>query len=98
MTEISPPDAAPQSVHFLKDYVGADYHNDGHSHIDALCHVAYRGALYNDRPEGSATAAGATADTIEVLRNGLIGRGALLDIPRVRGIDWLEPGDSVLSD
>ena len=22
-----------------KDYVGVDYHNDGHSHIDALCRV-----------------------------------------------------------
>ena len=51
------PGAAP--LQFLKDYVGADYHNDGHSHIDALSHVAYRGALYNDRPEDSVTAGGA---------------------------------------
>ena len=34
-------------VHFIKDYVGVDYHNDGHTHIDALCHVAYEGNLYN---------------------------------------------------
>jgi hypothetical protein len=25
------------------DFVGADYHHDGHTHIDALCHVAYEG-------------------------------------------------------
>lgn len=33
---------AAKPVHFIKDYVGLDYHNDGHTHIDALCHVAYR--------------------------------------------------------
>jgi hypothetical protein len=25
------------SVRFAKDYVGGDFHNDGHSHLDALC-------------------------------------------------------------
>src|ERR1700759_4263842 len=34
MTELGPPDTAQHSVHFLKDYVGAAYHNDGHSHLD----------------------------------------------------------------
>ena len=98
MTEISPPDAAPQSVHFLKDYVGADYHNDGHSHIDALCHVAYEGLTYNGRSAGAVTDDGAEDNTIEVLASGLIGRGVLLDIPRLHGLPWLEPGEHVLKD
>jgi kynurenine formamidase len=90
-------EAAPAGdpVHFAKDFVGLDYHNDGHTHIDALCHVAYRGSLYNDRPEGAVSAAGATVETIEVLRDGLVGRGVLLDIPRLRGVQWLDPGDHV---
>ena len=33
--------ASHQHVQFLKDFVGIDYHGDGHTHIDALCHVAY---------------------------------------------------------
>lgn len=33
--------------------------------------------------------------TIEVARDGIAGRGVLLDIPRLRGIPWLEPGDLV---
>jgi kynurenine formamidase len=75
--------------------VGADYHNDGHSHIDALCHVAYEGRLYNGRPEGTVTAEGAAAASIDVVRDGLVGRGVLLDVPAARGVPWLEPGDSV---
>ncbi len=87
--------AKPQHVQFLKDYVGIDYHNDGHTHIDALCHVAYDNLLYNGAPEGAVTPDGATVNSIEVLRNGLIGRGVLLDVPRLRGVSWVEPGEHV---
>jgi kynurenine formamidase len=81
---------------FVKDYIGVDYHNDSHSHLDALCHVSYDGRLYNGRAADSVSAAGAAVETVEVLKDGLIGRGVLLDIPRARGVDWLEPGDSVV--
>jgi kynurenine formamidase len=85
-------------VEFIKDYVGLDYHNDGHTHIDALCHVAYRGRLYNGRSEAAVTGQGATVNSIEILKNGLVGRGVLLDIPRVRGVPWLEPGEHVFAE
>jgi len=81
-----------------KDYVGVDYHNDTHTHIDALCHVVYEGSLYNGKPAASVTPGGAEAETIETLRDGLVGRGLLLDIPRVRGVRWLEPGEYVFRD
>jgi kynurenine formamidase len=90
--------AAPaEQVHFAKDYVGADYHNDGHTHIDAFCHVAYRGSLYNGKPEDTVSGEGATVNTIEVLRDGLVGRAVLLDVPRLRGVRWLEPGEHIFA-
>jgi kynurenine formamidase len=33
-----------------------------------------------------------------VARDGIVGRGVLLDIPRLRGAAWLEPGERVLPD
>jgi kynurenine formamidase len=81
---------------FARDFVGADYHADGHSHLDALCHVVYRGSLYDGLP--AARADGAVAGSVEVLKDGLVGRGVLLDIPRLRGVQWLEPGDHIFSD
>jgi kynurenine formamidase len=86
------------TLQFAKDFVGADYHNDGHTHIDALCHVIYEGSLYNATPAGAVTTRGAEADSIEVLANGLVARGVLLDIPRLRGVPWLEPGQHVFRD
>ncbi len=87
-----------EPVEFKKDYVGLDYHNDGHTHIDALCHVAYRGMLYNGRSGAAVTGQGAAVDSIEVLKDGLVGRGVLLDIPRVRGVPWLKPGEHVFAE
>ena len=95
MTLLADTDVGAGAVRFVKDYVGVDFHNDGHSHIDALCHVAYEGRLFNGVPQGSVTAEGASADTIELLKDGLVGRGVLLDVPRLRGVPWLEPGDAV---
>ncbi len=88
----------PGSLGFSRDYVGVDYHSDTHSHIDALCHVAYRGALYNGTPADAVTAQGATVEAIDVLRNGLVGRGVLLDVPRLRGVRWLEPGEHIFRE
>jgi kynurenine formamidase len=98
MTMLSDTDIGSGSLRFAKDYVGVDYHNDGHSHIDALCHVAYEGHLYNGQPEDAVTSEGAAADAIEALKDGLVGRGVLLDIPRLRGVRWLEPGEHVFRD
>jgi kynurenine formamidase len=87
-----------RSLRFAKDYVGLDYHNPGHSHIDALCHVVYDGSIYGGTPGSSITAEGAQAEAIELLKDGLVGRGVLLDVPQVRGVSWLEPGEHVFSD
>ena len=88
-------DDGPGTMRFATDYVGADYHHDGHTHIDALCHVIYEGLVYNGIPAEEVTARGAAADSIEALANGLVARGVLLDIPRLRGVPWLDPGQHV---
>jgi kynurenine formamidase len=88
--------AHADGVAFAKDYIGVDYHNDSHSHLDALCHVSFDGVLYNDKSSDSVTADGAAVETVEVMKDGLVGRGVLLDVPRLKNVDWLEPGEHVL--
>jgi kynurenine formamidase len=98
MTMLPDVDIGSGSVRFAKDYVGVDYHNEGHSHIDAFSHVAFDGSFFDGQPDGMVTAEGAEAGSIEVLANGLVGRGVLLDVPRVRGVPWLEPGEHILRE
>ena len=98
MTMLTDEDIGSGSVRFAKDYVGLDYHNEGHTHIDAFSHVAFDGSFFDGNPETSVTADGADAGAIDILKDGLVGRGVLLDVPRARGVAWLEPGEHVFRD
>ena len=80
---------------FSADFLATEFHGDCHTHIDALCHIAYKGKLYNGNPAGSVTSRGPTLQDITAYAQGIVGRGVLLDIPRLRGVKWLEPGESV---
>jgi kynurenine formamidase len=91
-------DAKPSGVSFATDRIEMNVHGNADSHMDALCHVFYDGTLYNGVPAGTVTSNGAAELTIEVARDGVVGRGVLLDIPRLRGVPWLEPGDFVTTD
>ena len=98
MTQDHDDDVGLGAMGFAKDFIGVDYHSDGHTHIDALCHVAYEGRLYNGVAADSVTAEGAGVEAIELVGDGLVGRGVLLDIPRLRDIPWLEPGEHVFRE
>jgi kynurenine formamidase len=80
---------------FSCDGIAIECHGDAHSHIDSLCHVSFRGELYNGIPDGSVTTAGAARLDVALLRHGIVGRGVLLDIALARNADWLEPGDVI---
>ena len=93
---MSMPDGPPEEgLAFAADQLAMNIHGDVDSHIDALCHVGYDGELYNDIPSGTVTVRGASELSIEEAKDGIVGRGVLLDIPRLRGVRWLEPGDQV---
>jgi kynurenine formamidase len=84
-----------RGLDFATDRFRMNVHGNGHSHIDALCHVVFDSTLYNDVPVDVITATGAASLSIDVVHDGIVGRGVLLDIPRLRGTSWLEPGDHV---
>ncbi len=91
--------ADPEGLTFAQDRLGVNVHGDADSHIDALCHAMYRKTLYNGVPSAAVTVHGAEELSIDdVARDGIAGRGVLLDIPRLHGVPWLEPGDLVTAD
>jgi kynurenine formamidase len=73
------------------DYIGIAFHGMASSHLDALCHVFQGGRMYNDRPAADVKSTGARANTVMTLKDGLAGRGVLLDVPRALGIAFIEP-------
>lgn len=93
MTDLGDVEAPQPSTY--KDFLAVDYHGKGVTHLDALCHIAYRGQLYNGRTAHEVIdAAGAHFGAVSAL-GPLVTRGVLLDLPTVRGISRLEPGQAV---
>lgn len=83
--------------------MGADYfaiapHGYATSHLDALCHIFHEGKLYNGYPAETVTAHGATKLGIHRLHDGIVTRGVLVDLPSLRGVDSLEPGEPIFPD
>ena len=80
------------------DYFAIASHGFATSHIDALCHIFHEGKLYNGYPIESVTAHGALELGIHELRDGVVSRGVLLDVPRARGVAFLENGEPIFPD
>lgn len=77
------------------DFIGIAYHGLASSHIDALCHVFVDGKMYNGAPATEVRSTGARRNSIMAARDGVSGRGVLLDIPRLRGVPYVDPAKPV---
>jgi kynurenine formamidase len=65
---------------------------------DALSHCFLDGKLYNGYDANLVSSEGAKRNGIEKMARFIVTRGVLLDIPRVKGVDWLEPGYAITAD
>jgi kynurenine formamidase len=79
------------------DFIGMVFHGLSITHLDALSHLFWNGKMYNNKPAALVTnRQGATAESVELVKDGLISRGVLLDVARHRNVDWLQPGEGIL--
>lgn len=90
---------ASTGFHAMTDWFGMACHGFAVTHLDGLNHVSWDGVLYNGRP----------ADSVSVRRGGrhgavglagasIVGRGVLVDVPGLRGVPWLDPGEKIYPD
>ncbi len=76
------------------------YHGSVYTHLDALCHISYEGKLYNGYPHQDTVNAntGCSKMGIQALKEGIVTRGVLIDLPRLRGVAALSPNDRLRPD
>jgi kynurenine formamidase len=80
------------------DRFGVAFHGVAHTHLDSLAHIHDNGVFYNGYrpdPDGVMKANGHARNSIVNLKNGILTRGVLIDIPRMKGVRYLEPGTIV---
>jgi kynurenine formamidase len=74
------------------------------THLDAPSHSVWRSdpdrprTMYNGHADSVVTLSGAGKGSIELAGGGIVTRGVLLDIPGVKGVDWLEPGTAIFPE
>jgi kynurenine formamidase len=83
---------------YSMDMISVSYHGWAHSHMDSLCHMFYKGKMYNGYSQEDVTSQGATKLAVTNFKNGLLSRGILMDIPRLKGVAYLEPGTAIYSE
>jgi kynurenine formamidase len=62
---------------------------------DALSHCFEDGRMYNGYDANEVSSRGAKRNSIDKVARGIVARGVLLDVPRWKGVPWLEPGYAI---
>ena len=69
------------------------------THMDTPAHFFRQGKMYNGRPAHMiSTNLDATAESIELAKDGIVTKAVLVDAPMIRGMVWLERGEGVMPD
>ena len=98
MLGVPEPSDDPPLFGGVSDNYSISYHGYSHSHIDSLCHILYRGQMYNGFSQDTITEAGCSTSSIVNLSGGIVTRGVLMDIPRLQGVDYLDPGTPIYQE
>lgn len=80
----------PGSAKFADDWVIMNLSTS--TQWDGFCHVFHEGLAYNGVPATSVSSWGALRNSVTRLKDRIATRGVLLDLPRVAGVEWCEPG------
>ena len=72
-------------------------HGPGTTHIDGFAHRFFDGRMWNGYPitDWVTMESGATKNSVLTMKDGIVTRGVLYDIPRLKGVPYLEPGTRV---
>jgi len=85
----------PTGGGFHMDNFNISFHGMGQTHYDALCHASYQGRMYNGVPADQVTKEGCLKDSVLPVKQGILTRGVIIDIARLKGVDYLEPGQPI---
>jgi len=72
-------------------------HGAGATHIDSLAHIFFKGQMWNgfQATERVTREKGAGFGSVLVMKDGIVTRAVLYDIPRLKGVPYLEPGTRI---
>jgi kynurenine formamidase len=74
-------------------------HGPGTTHLDSFAHMFFHGKMWNGYSRDLVTKEdGAKKVSILTMKNGILTRGVLYDIPKLKGVPYLEPGTRIFPE
>jgi kynurenine formamidase len=72
-------------------------HGAGTTHLDSFAHRFFDGKMWNGYPVATLVTkdGGAAKNSILTMKSGIVTRGVLYDIPKLKGVPYLEPGTRI---
>ena len=80
---------------FISDNINVSYHGYAGSHMDALCHMADEHKIFDGFSDEILPDAGCPREDIYGAKDGVFTRGVWIDIPRLKGVEYPEPGTRI---
>jgi hypothetical protein len=81
------------------EFIGMVFHGYAITHVDAPPHYFWQGQFYNGRSSNLVHLARRSHRQLgEVLHDGVVSRGVLLDVARAKNVRWLGPGEGVMPE
>jgi len=93
MSETGHGQGFPGGFRYADDYIFMPL--QGSSQWDSLAHVYYDDQMYNGYPSSDIGLHGTEHNSIDKQGKGIAGRGVLLDLVALKGVEWLEMGQVI---
>ena len=84
-----------EEITYSGDQYTLAYHGYSQTHLDALCHLFYKGKMYNGFTQSEVTARGAAKLSVANMQRGIFTRCVLMDMPRLFGVRYLKGGRAI---
>lgn len=85
-------------VQAASDQIYLQCHGLDTTHIDALCHIGYGGIGYNGRRFSEIVSSTGAMECDMLATGPIVTRAVLVDLPRLRGISHVPPGEAITGD
>jgi kynurenine formamidase len=75
-------------------------HGAGATHIDSFAHIFFNGVAWNGYPVSEVVSKekGAMRNSVLNMKHGIVTRAVLFDMPRLKGLPYLEPGTRIFPE
>jgi len=90
-------DPQPGRGNYASELLAFVFHGKTITHLDGLSHFFWKGIMYGNRSSSLVNSRhGAEMNSVVAAKEGIMTRGVLFDIPRIRGVPYLDPLNSAI--